>query len=682
MKVIKSSVLLAALLALGACGGGGGGGGTGSAGGSGTQASGSDPSNTATSTPPATSPTVANSTAPLGNTGTASGGQVTNTTNNLVDPAAYVAMAAKMGAADGIAYRYGDDPAAPAIQKGNVAQLYQRADHVRTNASDGGYWQVGGPETSNLGDYMQNFYNTLFVADAPDTRVGVASLVTATTTWNTFMQRPQPIPLMQGRIYTQAQVESDYAGVEFGGLDDFHGQDLGARRPVAGARCFGNPGWCLEPVVAYQNGLVSTAWGSNTGSNQASLKLPANKVPTAVTQTNSGEFALITVWDTAAQKGQIAVIALAGICQGCDPLKPSSGNYWGEWGATYPGLPNRGNIGFMKLLGFVDLPETMRAPTEIAATTGWNPWDGRPVDSNGNFVDHYATPLTNETIRQTYVSGNNVGAYANGGVAVVVSKSEQRAAFVDLKPLFSYYRSMYFGAKSNFDQTAALGQADNQWPFAFSQMPASARPQVVKVLDLGARPTAVKATMWGSNLRAFIATQEGNLRLFNLGGYGNGSGANVDAIAQVGSVAVGRNPTSIAYVRGSGEGNSGNQINENLMVLSRAEGAVRWVDLSADRNSGTVRPNVLRDSRIVDPIAIEDNENHGTTFLMLTMADYGGKAVRSYRWGAVVFNTNPGGACNPPTGCLMGADNQAKFEYGGATVLPGKPFMVTGANVP
>ena len=50
---------------------------------------------------------------------------------------------------------------------------------------------------------------------------------------------------------------------------------------------------------------------------------------------------------------------------------------------------------------------------------------------------------------------------------------------------------------------------------------------------------------------------------------------------------------------------------------------------NADRNGGTVQPNVLRDSRMVDPIAIEDNENHGTNFLMLTMADYGEIALVS-----------------------------------------------------
>ncbi len=686
LKVIKSSVFLATLLALTACGGGGGGS-SGSAQASGTGSDGAASINSSTDGAASTSPTAPASTpsgttspsAPLASSGSATGGQVTNGSNS-VDPAAYVAMAAKISAPEGLDYRYGDDPAAPAVQKGGAPQLYQRADNLRKYASDGGYWQVGGPESSYVGDYFQNFYNALFVADAPDARVGVSNLLTAATTFNEFMQRPQPIPSLQGRAFSADQVASDYANVDFNGLDDIHGKNLGARRPVAAARCFGNPGWCMEPVVAYQDGLLSTGWGSNTASAAASLRLPANKVPTAVTQTNSGEFALVSVWDTTTQRGQIAVIALAGICEGCTASRPDQfTNYWGEWGAVHPGLPNLGNIGFMKLLGFVDLPETMRAPTEISATTGWNPSTGRPQDASGNYITHYQTPLADETVRQTYVSGRNVGGYANGGVAVVVSKSEQRAAFIDLKPLFSYYRSMYFGAKSNYDKTTTLGQADNQWPFAFSQMPDSARPQVVKVMDLGARPTAVKTTMWGNNLRAFIATQEGYLRLFDLGGYGNGSGANTAAINQVGSVPVGRNPTSIAYVRGDGAGGS---INENLMVLSRAEGAVRWVDLSADHNSGTVRADVLRDSRIVDPIAIEDNENHGTAFQMLTMADYGGKAVRNYRWGPVVFHTNPGGACPAPTGCLMGADNQAKFEYGGATVLPGKPFMVTGANVP
>ena len=588
-----------------------------------------------------------------------------------VDPSAYTAMAAKMSSAEGIAYRYGSaSTAAPAS-----TTRHERANNLRTYASDGGDWQVGGPESSYVGDYFANFGNAVYVPDAPAERVGVADIQTLAQTFNTFSQRPQPAPLWAGKNPpTNA----------FYGVDDFHGAALNARNPVAAARCYGRPGWCLEPVVAYQNGLLATAIGSNTSQNRATAQLPANKVPTAVAQTNSGEFALITVWDTAALKGQIAVVALAGLTNGATVSNPDIGDQgWGEWSAVHPGLANLGNIGFMKVLGYVDLPEGMRAPTEITATTGWNPWEGRPKDSAGNLTTQYKMPLANETNRQTFISGSNTGAYAKGGVAIVVSKSEKRAAFVDLKPLLDYYRRMYFGTRADFDKTVSVGTADNQWPYAFSQMADSDKPRVIQTMDLGARPTAVKATLWGSNLRGWIATQEGNMRMFDLGGWGNGSGGG--EIKQVGSVAVGANPTSISYYRGS-TNDMDNDINNSAMVLSRGDRAVRWVDFSADHNSGSVRPAVLTDSRLVDPIMIEDNENHGTEGWVLSLADYGGKSIRNYRFGSVIFHTNPGGACQSPTGCGLGPNNQPPaqypFEYGGAVSLPGKPFFITSANVP
>lgn len=696
MKVIKKFALLkgsawmSALLVLSACGGGGGGesgsvsgtasGSNGSvSGSSGTQsdaqassqAPGASDSSTAAPTPvaavpapvPAPPPAAAPPSVPVAANGAAVSGDIVNASGQI-DPAAYVAMAGKLSTDAGIAYRYGNLPGTQAAA--TTTTWYKRTDTVRIHASDGGDWQVGGPDLPDVGDYFQNWSNMLFVADAPTTNVGVGTILTAQTSFNTFTQRPQLAPIL-----------TRYSPV--GGLDDSQGAALNAHFPVAQGRCYGRPGWCVGSIIAYQNGLISTAYSSNTASNSANLRLPANKVPTAVAVTNSSEFALVTVWDTSAMKGQIAVIALAGLCEGCTVSTPNKPDYWGEWGAAYPGMPNLGNIAFMKLVGFVDLPESVRAPTEISVTTGWNPWDGRPRDANNQYTTPYKFPITNETNRQTFVSGNNTGVYPRGGMAIVASKSEKRVSFVDLKPLFDYYRSMYFGARTDFDKTANVGTADNQWPFA---LPESAKPKVVNTLDLGARPTAVKATLWGDNLRAWVATQEGNLRFFDINGYGHGTGTS--SFAEVGRVAVGPNPTSISYYRAT-MNDMGNDINNTLLVLSRADRMVRWVDFSADHNSATVRRNALADSRIVDPVMIEDNGNHGTAMWVLSMADYGGKAIRNFRYGPVIFWSNPG-ACQPPNGCGLGPNNlpasQYPFEYGGDMTLPGKPFVISTANVP
>ena len=55
-------------------------------------------------------------------------------------------------------------------------------------------------------------------------------------------------------------------------------------------------------------------------------------------------------------------------------------------------------------------------------------------------------------------------------------------------------------------------------------------------MSLASRPTAVKAYLWGANKRAWVATQDGKLRIFNLGDYptaGAGSAASITEGASV-----------------------------------------------------------------------------------------------------------------------------------------------------
>jgi hypothetical protein len=690
------------LLALGACGGGGGANGQTSDSGSATAADSNTSASLAdeekrrrdsttapvSSSPdagtvpaPTTSPSV-----PVASGGTAVSGDVVDSSGK-VDPNAYTAMAQQMSTDVGIAYRYG---AASTTPRAGTPTWHERSSTTYTmtqrpagEIGNMGQWQVGGPATTDAGDYFSNMGNVLYVADST-ARTGVADIGTISQQHNTFAQKPELPWVLRNHLG--------------GGVDDFHAMEGKLSKPVAAARCYGRPGWCLESVVAYQDGTLSTAYGSNTAQNRALTKLAPGKVPTAITITNGNEFALVTVWDTARTRGQIAVVALAALGAGCSVTTPDCGDTgWGDWGAVHPGLANLGNMAYMKVLGYIDLPEGVRAPTEISATTGWNPWDGRIRNDWGGESSAYKMPLADEANRQTFISGTNVNAYAKAGVAVVVSKSEKRATFVDLKPLFDYYRSMYFGSSTNFNATRTIGAADNQWPFTFANTPSQA-PTVITTLDLPNAPTAVKASTWGPNARAWIATQEGHLRLFNLGNYAQPSGTSTPAdIQQVGTIAVGANPTSLSYSRGIL--NDTKEHSDELLVLSRAEKRVDWIKLSADRNSGSIT-KTLMDSRMVDPIAIEDNENHGTHGLVVSVADYSASTVRNYRYSNVIFWTNQDGgdACQPPNGCGMGSGGSDAFEYGGhlelpaslvysdgtkaPTLLPGKPFMVTSGNVP
>jgi len=97
---------------------------------------------------------------------------------------------------------------------------------------------------------------------------------------------------------------------------------------------------------------------------------------------------------------------------------------------------------------------------------------------------------------------------------------------------------------------------------------------------------------------------------------------------------------------------------------------------------------------------IEDNEAHGTDVSVVSVADYGGRALHNFRYAPVVFKTNVGAgkACQPPGGCGMGQNGSDPFEYGGELTLPagmqyidgtsagnklpGKPFFIGSSNVP
>lgn len=117
-------------------------------------------------------------------------------------------------------------------------------------------------------------------------------------------------------------------------------------------------------------------------------------------------------------------------------------------------------------------------------------------------------------------------------------------------------------------------------------------------------------------------------------------------------------------------------------VTARGERKVTLLGFDAIyASSKTVK--TLTDSRIVDPIAADDAANHGTESYVLTVADYGGKAVRNYLYGPIIawtYGTKDGWkVCPAPAGCAP-LDGKP-FEYGGGYNLPGKPFHAAGANI-
>ncbi|MBC7939988.1 MAG: hypothetical protein H7Z19_09545, partial [Chitinophagaceae bacterium] len=602
--------------------------------------------------------------APAPSPGTPQADDIIDASGNI-KAAAYKALGAKYGSPEAMAYRYGS---ASGIPDSAVANNFYEPPSFKNwasaccNPNSNGSWSVGGPIEANPGPYFSNMANGLFVTEDLAKSPGVSTFQTTAAGHNTFAQKPQ-----WSWIYMDGVFDESIRAYKNMGKD--------VSQPTALGRCSGRPGWCVVGIAGFQNGLLGATRTANTAIAKGNAQLPPGNVPTAISVTNGSEFALVSVWDTVNVRGRIAVVALTGMCNDCTLNSYTSGGsieeFWGEWTKPYPGLTNLGNIGFMKVLGFVELPE-MKAPTGISVTTGWNPWVNQVTPAERDL-----TPLSNESNRQTFVSGVNKDKFAKHGIATVISKSEQKVAFVDLKPLFAYYRKMYFGARGDFDKTTNIGSADSQWPFPFSAAPEQT-PTVIKTMAMGARPTAVKSALWNAN-RSWIATEDGKLHIYDLGGYTAGGG-NAGELVERGTVNVGKNPTGLAYYRTT-VNSTGNDINAKLVVVSRGERKVQWVDFSGDNNSGSV-VRELQDKNLKDPIAIEDNETNGSFVGVLTIASHDDKGIHQYRYTDLQLHSGYS-ACKPngcPTKDAQG--NRAPFEYGGKLSLPGKPFAVAGGNVP
>jgi len=417
-------------------------------------------------------------------------------------------------------------------------------------------------------------------------------------------------------------------------------------RPIAVGRA--HVSWSNTGIMIFQNGLIGASGYGNNEDKYPYTKLPAHKVPTAVAVTNNNEFALVTLWDTKALKGQVAVVALE--------ARALEHHSW-----RYAGLPNVGTYTRLKILGYVDLPG-IAAPTGISASSDVNRWDWMSKNNvNQERLD------TQSTRDKWHNSVDDDHKAASAGFAVVTSRSENKAAFIDLEPLFEYYRKMYFTTQENFNQTKKEGTAPNQWPFNFDVAP-EAKPQVSEVIDVE-RPTAVATGFSRSGMhskmndpnfgsKAFITTMDGELLVYDVGGLATTAAA--DKPKLIDTIAVGYNPTDIAYGRDQGT-------KDELAIVSRGDRKVNFVDPA----TGSVT-RTLQDSRLQDPVAVISATTRGAN--VLSVADFAGGQVANYlkdpigSWGDKLF----GG---------LGANGNAAFEFTDSLNLPGQPFMLSAAEV-
>ena len=84
-------------------------------------------------------------------------------------------------------------------------------------------------------------------------------------------------------------------------------------------------------------------------------------------------------------------------------------------------------------------------------------------DGNAGLLREY--DLAKQADRDVFLKGSNAGYCSTAGFAVVVSKYENKAAFVDLQPLFQRVREMYFTTEANYQKTRDSGPEPKQWPY-------------------------------------------------------------------------------------------------------------------------------------------------------------------------------------------------------------------------
>lgn len=498
-------------------------------------------------------------------------------------------------------------------------------------------YEIGGPWSKKGGDFSSTQGQVLYVpndaATFPVDRVTILE-------WSngTFSERPEA-PWHGG--FRPEPASKKWIASASGGNPGI---------PIGMARGYG--AWCNCGVIVFSSGLVSAAGTVTARGTEPTFQLPPNKVPTAVSLTNKNEFALITVCDTETHKGQVAIFAMQ--------VDGKATKFVHEWPDEHAfGLPSVGLFTGMKLVGYVDLPG-IEFPTGVCAVGNHDGGRMNGRDGNAGILREYS--LAKQADRDVFMTGSNKNFGSTAGFAVIISKYDSKAAFLDLQPMFQRVREMYFTTEANYQKTRESGPDAKQWPYAFEADP-TWKPPVVTVVDVP-QPTAVLASLsGGEKARAFIASLDGHVGIYTVGGLATDAPAAAGDVARLAEVQVGPNPTCLTYQKGS---------HDTILACSRGDREIAWIKYTPKTAEVSRR---LRDARLIDPVNIEVADTHGVSTSLLTAVDFKGKQVVNYRYSRVVFATQGGAKFD------MGEDGKAEFECGGVMEFQGSPYCVSATNV-
>ena len=497
-------------------------------------------------------------------------------------------------------------------------------------------WQIGGPWAKEAGDYSSTQGQVLYVPDRGFSPVDRVTIIE----WAHGCFTEAPLPPWHGGFRPEPAAKRWKEAVPNG--------EVGM--PIAMARGMGY--WANNGLAVFSSGLVAAGGTVTARGLEPTFQFPSNKLPTAISITNKSEFALVTLCDIEKHVGQVAVLSLR--------VNGKKTGFVHEWQDDHAwSLPSVGVFTDIKLLGYINLPG-IEFPTGVCAVGNDlnNRMNGR--DGNAGLLREY--DLAKQADRDVFLKGSNSNYGSTAGFAVVIGKYENKAAFIDLEPLIRKVREMYFTTEENYRKTRDSGLDPKQWPYAFEADPAW-KPPVVKVVDVP-RPTAVIASLaGGTKARAFIASEDGKVGIYTVGGLATKAPAAPEEITRAGEVQVGRSPACLAYQKRS---------SDTIIAVSRGDREIVWIKYS-EKGAQVIRR--LRDARLLDPVFVEVSDTHGIETPLLTVADFNGRKIVNYRYGVLVFATQGGAKFG------MGPDGKDEFECGGILEFPGSPFCISATNV-
>ena len=497
-------------------------------------------------------------------------------------------------------------------------------------------YQIGGPWTKQAGDFSSTQGQILYAPDKDAFGVDRVTIIE----WSNGGFTEAPLPPWHGGFRPEPAAKKWKLAIPNG--------DVGT--PLGMARGMGY--WANNGLAIFSSGLVAAGGTVTARGLEPTFRFPPNKLLTSISILNKSEFALVTLHDTQKHAGQVAVLSLR--------VDGRKNHFVHEWQDDHAwSLPSVAIFCDIKLLGYIDLPD-IEFPTAVCAVgnDANNRMNGR--DGNAGLLREY--DLAKQADRNVFFKGPNSQYGSTAGFAVVAGKYENKVAFLDLQPLLQKVREMYFTTEENYQQTRASGLEPGQWPFAFDVDP-SWKPPVVKAVDV-ARPTAVIASLaGGAKARAFIASEDGMVGIYTVGGLATTAPSAPEEIARIGEIQVGRNPTCLAYQKHS---------SDTIIAVSRGDREIAWIKNDKD---GPHILRRLRDARLLDPVFAEMSDTHGVETSLITVADFKGRKILNYRFSRVNFATQGGAKFG------MGPEGNDEFECGGIMEFPGSPFCISATNV-